>query len=173
MTNGTATISYHGRDRRDSRIIPLQSYGNPPPESKFDGLDYFDFRLTDVSCSSPNVTPLITYPLLAVRRTIKFHHLSLQNLSSTRENNRAKACHRRTSPHRICVTRREHRHFSTKRSSIPAIVILSTISSCTNASRAPSSMTITCPTVRAMSSPRRYKRAPRTSPAAGLWVAMR
>ena len=48
MTNGKATIKYHGTNR-DSRIIALQSYSNPPPESKFDGLDYFDFRLKDVS----------------------------------------------------------------------------------------------------------------------------
>ena len=48
MTNGKATIKYHG-ENRDSRIIALQSYGNPPPESKFTGLDYFEFRLKDVS----------------------------------------------------------------------------------------------------------------------------
>ena len=49
MSNGKAVISYHGSDRRDSRIIPLQSYSNAPAESKFDGLDYFDFRLNNVS----------------------------------------------------------------------------------------------------------------------------
>ena len=49
MTDGKATITYHGRDRRDSRIIPLQSYGNPSPDSKFDGLDHFDFLLNKVS----------------------------------------------------------------------------------------------------------------------------
>ena len=57
MSNGKATISYHGSDRRDSRIIALQSYGNPPPESKFNGLDYFDFRLNNVSFPSPCPAP--------------------------------------------------------------------------------------------------------------------
>jgi hypothetical protein len=44
-------IIYYHQERRGSRIIPLQSYDNPPPESKFDGLDYFDFQLKDVSDS--------------------------------------------------------------------------------------------------------------------------
>lgn len=48
MADGKATIAYHG-DRRFTRMIPLQSYGNPSPESKFDGLDYFDFQLKNVS----------------------------------------------------------------------------------------------------------------------------
>ncbi len=43
-------ISYH-ENRRGSRVIPLRSYGNPPPEEKFAGLDYFDFQLKEVSYS--------------------------------------------------------------------------------------------------------------------------
>ena len=48
IVDGKATIKYHG-DHRYTRAIPLQSYANPPSESKFDGLDYFDFKLKDVS----------------------------------------------------------------------------------------------------------------------------
>ncbi|CAF4370643.1 unnamed protein product [Rotaria sp. Silwood2] len=44
IIDGKATIKYHG-DRRYTRAIPLQSYANPPPESKFADLDYFDFQL--------------------------------------------------------------------------------------------------------------------------------
>ena len=50
MSNGKATISYHG-NRRITRMIPLQSYGNPPAESKFAGLDYFEFKLNKVQSS--------------------------------------------------------------------------------------------------------------------------
>ncbi len=48
MSEPEGRIDYHD-NRRGSRIIPLQSYGNPPPEEKFAGLDYFDFRLNEVS----------------------------------------------------------------------------------------------------------------------------
>ena len=51
MVDGRATIRYHGTERRYTRIIPLQSYGNPPAESKFAGLDYFDFKLNNVRAS--------------------------------------------------------------------------------------------------------------------------
>jgi hypothetical protein len=47
MNGGLATISYHG-NRRYTRVLPLQSYTNPPVEQKFNGLDYFDFRLNNV-----------------------------------------------------------------------------------------------------------------------------
>lgn len=50
MSDGKATISYHG-NRRMTRMIPLQSYGNPPAESKFVGLDYFEFKLDKVQSS--------------------------------------------------------------------------------------------------------------------------
>jgi len=42
-------ITYHTQDRRGSRIIPLRSYSNPPPEDKFIGLDTFELRLNNVS----------------------------------------------------------------------------------------------------------------------------
>ncbi len=48
IIDGKATITYHG-DRRYTRVIPLQSYANPPPDSKFAGLDYFDFQSNNVS----------------------------------------------------------------------------------------------------------------------------
>lgn len=40
-------ISYHD-SRRGSRIIPLRSYGNPPSDEKFSGLDSIEFRLNNV-----------------------------------------------------------------------------------------------------------------------------
>jgi len=42
-------IIYYHETRRNSRIIPLRSYGNPSAEDKFAGLDYFDFQLKEVS----------------------------------------------------------------------------------------------------------------------------
>ncbi|CAF1585953.1 unnamed protein product [Rotaria sp. Silwood1] len=55
IIDGKATIKYHG-DRRYTRAIPLQSYANPPPESKFSGLDYFDFQLYNYSVPSNETT---------------------------------------------------------------------------------------------------------------------
>ena len=48
MSKPEGVISYH-ENRRGSRIIPLRSYNNPSPEEKFADLDYFDFRLNEVS----------------------------------------------------------------------------------------------------------------------------
>ncbi|CAF3197010.1 unnamed protein product [Rotaria socialis] len=48
-------ISYHD-NRRGSRIIPLRSYGQPPPEDKFAGLDFFDFRLNNYFVPSNDTT---------------------------------------------------------------------------------------------------------------------
>jgi hypothetical protein len=47
MSQPGGLIKYHD-NRRGSRIIPLRSYANPPAETKFDGLDYFDFQLHNV-----------------------------------------------------------------------------------------------------------------------------
>ncbi|CAF2851433.1 unnamed protein product [Rotaria sp. Silwood2] len=48
-------ISYHDT-RRGSRIIPLRSYGQPPPEDKFAELDFFDFRLNNYLVPSNDTT---------------------------------------------------------------------------------------------------------------------
>ena len=48
MSRFDGSIFYH-ENRRDSRIIPLQSYGNPPSEEKFSDLDYVEFKLNNVS----------------------------------------------------------------------------------------------------------------------------
>jgi hypothetical protein len=48
MSEPEGLIYYH-ENRRDSRMIPLLSYGNSPPEEKFTGLDYFEFQLKEVS----------------------------------------------------------------------------------------------------------------------------
>ena len=74
MSNGKAAISYHDTDRRDSRIIPLQSYGNPPAESKFDGLDYFDFRLNNVSSPLPPPQPRLAYFQFALPTNATTYH---------------------------------------------------------------------------------------------------
>ena len=66
MSNDVAIISYHGTDDRGSRILPLQSYANTPSESKFDGLDYFDFRLSNVRHLKPRRTSSIIYSLISV-----------------------------------------------------------------------------------------------------------
>ncbi|CAF3853401.1 unnamed protein product [Rotaria sp. Silwood1] len=46
MSRSDGLIFYH-ENRRGSRIIPLQSYGNPPSEEKFSDLDYFEFKLNN------------------------------------------------------------------------------------------------------------------------------
>ncbi len=51
MSQSGGLIYYH-ENRRGSRIIPLQSYSNPPPEEKFSDLDYVEFKLNNVSYSS-------------------------------------------------------------------------------------------------------------------------
>ncbi|CAF3565153.1 unnamed protein product [Rotaria socialis] len=48
-------ISYH-QNRRGSRMIPLQSYANPPTENKFADLDYFEFRLNNSIVPSDDTT---------------------------------------------------------------------------------------------------------------------
>ncbi|CAF2441731.1 unnamed protein product [Rotaria sp. Silwood2] len=48
-------ISYH-ENRRGTRMIPLRSYDNPPPENTFDGLDSFDFRLNNYLLPSTDTT---------------------------------------------------------------------------------------------------------------------
>ncbi|UJR06551.1 hypothetical protein I4U23_010834 [Adineta vaga] len=48
-------ITYH-QNRRGSRIIPLRSYANPPPEDKFTGLDYFEFRSNNYVVPSTDTT---------------------------------------------------------------------------------------------------------------------
>ena len=40
-------ITYH-TNRRNTRLIPLRSYADPPAEGKFLGLDTFEFRLNNV-----------------------------------------------------------------------------------------------------------------------------
>lgn len=47
MSDPHGLIYYH-EDRRGTRTVPLRSYSDPPPDSKFAGLDYFDFQLNDV-----------------------------------------------------------------------------------------------------------------------------
>ncbi|CAF1402975.1 unnamed protein product, partial [Didymodactylos carnosus] len=46
MSQSGGLIYYH-ENRRGSRIIPLRSYSNPPPDSKFSHLDYVEFKLSD------------------------------------------------------------------------------------------------------------------------------
>ncbi|CAF1166007.1 unnamed protein product [Adineta steineri] len=46
LTDPVGDINYH-QGRRGSRMIPLQSYANPPLEKKFTDLDYFEFRMNN------------------------------------------------------------------------------------------------------------------------------
>ncbi|CAF4624190.1 unnamed protein product [Rotaria sp. Silwood1] len=55
MSQSDGSIYYHDK-RRGSRILPLQSYGNPSPEEKFAGLDSFEFRLKDYVVPSNDTT---------------------------------------------------------------------------------------------------------------------
>jgi hypothetical protein len=41
-------ITYH-ETRRGSRTLPLLAYTNPPDESKFDGLETYEFSFNNVS----------------------------------------------------------------------------------------------------------------------------
>ncbi|UJR14303.1 hypothetical protein I4U23_001293 [Adineta vaga] len=48
-------ISYHDT-RRNTRMIPLRSYDNPPSDSKFVGLDTFEFHLNNYLVPSTDTT---------------------------------------------------------------------------------------------------------------------
>ena len=54
MSDKDGIIYYHDT-RRGSRILPLRSYGNPSPEEKFADLEYFDFKLQNVSYSIKDI----------------------------------------------------------------------------------------------------------------------
>jgi hypothetical protein len=82
IIDGKATITYHG-DRRYTRVIPLQSYANPPPESKFAGLDYFNVQVNNVSsliCTIDDCSDAFL-----VYSTIGRNDILLQNIQSTNE----------------------------------------------------------------------------------------
>ncbi|CAF1244576.1 unnamed protein product, partial [Didymodactylos carnosus] len=51
-----AQIEYHTPLRRGTKLIPLLSYANPPKESKFEGLDTFEFRLNNYIVPSNDTT---------------------------------------------------------------------------------------------------------------------
>jgi hypothetical protein len=55
MSDKDGMIYYHD-NRRGSRILPLRSYGNPSPDEKFADLEYFDFKLQNVSYSIKDYT---------------------------------------------------------------------------------------------------------------------
>ncbi|CAF2373593.1 unnamed protein product [Rotaria sp. Silwood2] len=55
MSQSDGLIYYHDK-RRGSRILPLQSYGNPPAEEKFADLDHFEFRLKDYVVPADDTT---------------------------------------------------------------------------------------------------------------------
>ncbi|CAF1611863.1 unnamed protein product [Didymodactylos carnosus] len=48
-------ITYH-EGRRGSRILPLRSYANPPPEDKFARLDYVEFRFNNYLIPAADTT---------------------------------------------------------------------------------------------------------------------
>jgi hypothetical protein len=51
-------------------MIPLQSYSNPPPENKFDDLDYFEFRLDNVNQSRAS---FVTLSPISISFRMLFH----------------------------------------------------------------------------------------------------
>ena len=82
-------------------MIPLQSYGNPPSQSKFAGLDYFEFRLDRVSqllvrssliciCSSIVSSPCRQnyVPLQSIPSAGKFHSTTTGNCCKIRARRR-------------------------------------------------------------------------------------
>lgn len=50
MSQSESLIYYH-ESQRGSRVIPLRSYANTPPEEKFAGLDTIEFKVENVSFS--------------------------------------------------------------------------------------------------------------------------
>ncbi|CAF3285978.1 unnamed protein product [Rotaria sp. Silwood2] len=79
IIDGKATIKYHG-DRRYTRAIPLQSYANPPPESKFSGLDYFDFQLHNYSVPSNETTYHCTVYKIPVKFPKRRHAIAHKSI---------------------------------------------------------------------------------------------
>ncbi|CAF1122491.1 unnamed protein product [Rotaria sp. Silwood1] len=55
MSQSDGLIYYH-ENRRGSRVIPLQSYGNPSSEEKFAHLEYIDFQFQDYIVPSTDTT---------------------------------------------------------------------------------------------------------------------
>ncbi|CAF4018018.1 unnamed protein product [Rotaria sp. Silwood2] len=55
LSRSDGDISYHDT-RRGTRMIPLRSYGNPPSEEKFAGLDSFEFRALNYRVPSEEST---------------------------------------------------------------------------------------------------------------------
>jgi len=92
LTDPNPDITYHETTRRGSRILPLRSYGNPSAESKFDGLDYFDFKLKNVSESLSQLMFILTF--ISVCRSINGYNLSLQSLQNSIEYHYTKTCYR-------------------------------------------------------------------------------
>jgi hypothetical protein len=67
-------ITYH-RNRRGSRVIPLQSYSQPPPQAKLAGLDTIEFRANNVN--SYLIESLITFMTFLVYSTPKWNDILL------------------------------------------------------------------------------------------------
>ncbi|CAF2811760.1 unnamed protein product [Rotaria sp. Silwood2] len=55
-TSQSDGLIYYHENRRGSRVIPLQSYGNPSPEEKFADLDYIDFQFKDYIVPATDTT---------------------------------------------------------------------------------------------------------------------
>ena len=92
INGNRTTITYHSTTRRGSRIIPLQSYANPPADSKFDGLDSFDFRLANVSLvDHRRVSRILSFQYSLPPQSTTYH---CKIPSSANENHRAEAGHR-------------------------------------------------------------------------------
>ena len=86
IVDGKATITYHG-DRRYTRVIPLQSYANPPPESKFAGLDHFGYQVNNVSsliCTIDDCSD-VKSQCFSVYSTIERNDILLQGIHSTNQ----------------------------------------------------------------------------------------
>ena len=169
MADGKASISYHGRDRRDSRIIPLQSYGNPSPDSKFDGLDHFDFLLNKVShfrraCPALCMGFHFSMPCQRLQppTIAKFTGYRRESPSESMPSLYVYQC--------MLISPGKVSSYSTRRSLILPIVISCIICSCTNAIPELSTTTTTYQLACAMIFAEKFNPVPRTSPVVGQWA---
>ncbi|CAF3997847.1 unnamed protein product [Adineta steineri] len=72
-------ISYH-ENRRGTKMIPLQFYGQPPPDEKFAELDYFDFHPNNYLIPSTDTTYHCKVYKLPSKYTTKRHVIAHKTL---------------------------------------------------------------------------------------------
>ena len=88
----SAGFIYNYNDRIGSRILSFGISGNPSSEANFAGLEYFDFRLNQVSDPTIGLYHAVTslFDCISARCPKHEYKSSLQNLQNTKQLKRKK-----------------------------------------------------------------------------------